>query len=831
MAAITRVVAGDALLLAGFLLFLELVSGAGTSLLGFAGSRLRGPLARWSAGLLAGIPLLGTAFLGLSLAGVLYPLTIAAAIVLICAPALIRRPAFLLPRALAEIPRSGWLPVFCLLAVLVPVFIPSLLPRIEHDAYQYHFAAPWAALANHRSVLTFVPYSFCVPMPVEMSYLVPMVLGDDRACGWLVLAAFLSAWGLFLALLPGDEKGWRGGLVPVAFLLGTAIPGLLTNGKTDLAATGMFAAGALLWTRRMWMSGAILLGFAPASKFVYGPLVAAFVILNPPPMRLLLPSLGLLAAPLVPWLAKSLLSRGNPVFPMLTTVFPTFNWDAENRRVFDKQTSELMDPATMSLSAIPWAWLRTMALQQPFALLAMCLIPMNLKWALVLASLVIGQWATLYLGHIHRYLMPAFLAALLLAPGLALPGRRRATRLATMGLTLLAVGWFWVRQVPALYTGVTLRNLVTDRQVLLVRDLTTYGETIRWLKEHGIRRSLAVGQFITYRAPGRVFINGSVGETPILWKAFHESPDLPSARKKLRQFGISTLWYNFVSAKVIRGYYSGSFEWDDRTTVAFSEFLRRYSLVVSRSGYCDHLNGGYYLYDLHASPGAPETGPLDYLPGAESLMAPAIRLGGEGRIQEALAEMVRLVHRWPEFRFLRNELGYMYAQRGEWKRAYDTLKPLIPSPMMDSTLRPAFGTAAMGIDRIDEAERILEASLRMHPSSAREIRLNLAAIASRRALAAAFGNRFAEAKALIEKARALLDFSPEGLPPASTLDWRSKTAGVRGLEADVAAAEGRFGDAHRLYKEAYRLGPDIPGAENWKAKIGEMRELEGRARQ
>jgi tetratricopeptide (TPR) repeat protein len=397
-----------------------------------------------------------------------------------------------------------------------------------------------------------------------------------------------------------------------------------------------------------------------------------------------------------------------------------------------------------------------------------------------------------------------------------------------MGLAVVATGFFWYRQVPPLYAGFSWRDLAVPRAELLSRDLTTYGEALKWLSDRGTRRSLAVGQFVTYRAPGRVFINGTVGETPILWRAFRDSGSLPEARKKLRQFGVSSIWYNFVSAKVIRTYYSGSFEWDDRMTAAYEGFLRRYATVAYRSSYCDHVNGGYYIHPLRDRPGAPEPGALDYLPGTENLMGRAVLLGSEGRNPEALAEMERVARKWPELRFLRNELGYLYAQRGEWKKAYDALKPLIASPMMDSTLRPAFGTAAMGLDRIDEAQPILEASLRMHPSSAREIRLNLAAIASRRGLGYAYGNRFVEAKEAIAKAAAYLDFSPEGLPPASVYDWRSKAAGVKGLMADVAAAEHRFTDARILYEEAYRIGPDIPGAENWKARIGEMREMEGR---
>jgi hypothetical protein len=105
----------------------------------------------------------------------------------------------------------------------------------------------------------------------------------------------------------------------------------------------------------------------------------------------------------------------------------------------------------------------------------------------------------------------------------------------------------------------------------------------------------------------------------LAWRWTREASSPGEVRKKARQWGITHIVFNFISAEYRGVRWYGGRPWDDRQLELYRTFLERYARPVWRSPTIDFLNGGFCAWRLERRPGAPGAWVPWYLPGTEGL--------------------------------------------------------------------------------------------------------------------------------------------------------------------------------------------------------------------
>ncbi len=299
-------------------------------------------------GLLQYVPLL------LGAVGALSPRTLWAGLALVAA--LLARDELRVLRSawsvLARLRRtlpSGWArAILLVLAVALAVaFLRALSPPTDADGLGYHLTAPrrWLEAGSLCYLPTLLQTN--LPMGVEMLYAIALGIWSDTAAKLIHFSmgtfALLAAFALGRRLR-GPEVG-----VAAAALFVLAMPRLsvlpeLTWAYVDLGVVleVVCAALALLhWSRtghRGWLvCAALCAGFAisfklSAAVFALALAIVAGLARDRPARRALGTALLFLAGasgPVLPWLIRSWVLTGNPVWPVLSGVFPTRDWSSD----------------------------------------------------------------------------------------------------------------------------------------------------------------------------------------------------------------------------------------------------------------------------------------------------------------------------------------------------------------------------------------------------------------------------------------------------------------------------------------------------------------------
>ena len=152
----------------------------------WAEGRRRSPLAAWGMGYLAGWSAAGAALLGLALTGLCTRGAIWGVLALLLAgsrPAW-RRDLMTWGAAREACARMGRGLALVGLAAL-PGLYGLLVPEDEQDALIYHLGLPWQLLQSHRAVVSWVPAAFHLPLPLDLGFMVPLLLGEERLAKWL----------------------------------------------------------------------------------------------------------------------------------------------------------------------------------------------------------------------------------------------------------------------------------------------------------------------------------------------------------------------------------------------------------------------------------------------------------------------------------------------------------------------------------------------------------------------------------------------------------------------------------------------------------------------
>lgn len=248
-------------------------------------------------------------------------------------------------------PRWPW-PVVA--PFLLAMLLGAMLPSFDFDVKEYHLQGPKEFFQNGR--ITFLPHNVYTSFPflTEMLSLLGMVLCDDWHRGALVGQTVLMAFAPLTALaVYSAGRRWFGptaGMLAAVFYLTTpwtyrlAIIAYVEGGLSFYLSAAVLAVGTAIQRMRAdapagrtSLLAGVLAGSAMACKYpgalqVVLPLGLAVLVaprlcgrwtVRPAAWY----ALGVLLA-IGPWLAKNAVETGNPVYPLLYTVFGGEDWDS-----------------------------------------------------------------------------------------------------------------------------------------------------------------------------------------------------------------------------------------------------------------------------------------------------------------------------------------------------------------------------------------------------------------------------------------------------------------------------------------------------------------------
>ena len=806
-------------LIAGSAVLAELLGRAGAGVLPWWRGRRGHALSKWGLSVLLGLAGWGLVFLGLALAGLFSPAVLAGAALAMAATVPFDRVR--LVEAARGWGATGRIPVALLAAAGGLVATGAFVREGSFDSLVYHLGVAWQYLKVHKAVLSDIHLQFQFSLPVEMTYALPLALGDDRFARTLMFIAFVAANSVFAGMkLGGGRPGavssasasaWSG---PLLVLSAPSIAWLVTLAKNDIAASAWFVAGACLTAEGVWGLGSVLLGAAVAAKFSYAPAAVVWILFARPPHRRLLATAAGLILPGLAWWVKTWIATGTPVFPFTSVVMPSPFWGPLNEEAWTYYVRADWPADTLSAAGLPAALEVHMASEYLLALLLVPAVVLFSRRRLLVLGVGLAMLATLATGHLTRFLVPLVWWLLLEAavaverlPGIA--GRAAAPLLAAAVLVHLVIdpwgqrpGWQQLARPPAAQWA----------------DFTTLKQTMGRLEGLAPRRLFVVGDLRSYLWPGRIVFDGAIGEMPLVRKFAHESWTADGIARKFRQTGARWMLYNYVSVEWASIRYH-VFPWRDEALRRYVEYCKRYQRYEWRSESSDYLNGGFYIIELLRRPLARPATTVWFAPGTEGLYGEGILLHNGGRTMEALELYKSVWNRLPDVGTAWNLVGHEYAVLNDSVMAYKFLEPFAHQGMMDSLNIGEFAAACVRTDRLDEGGRLLAEAAKRYPGHRVVVLVNQAAWCGRMAVRALGKRQAAEMVEWLDRGDAFLAQVPPQPEGANEASRRSTMAYLLGLRGELFVIAGRREEATRLLQQALALAPDSNLAGRWRALL------------
>jgi hypothetical protein len=239
------------------------------------------------------------------------------------------------------------------------------------------------------------------------------------------------------------------------------------------------------------------------------------------------------------------------------------------------------------------------------------------------------------------------------------------------------------------------------------------------------RRLLVMGDSRTYRIPGRVLYGGFSGETPLGWRLATQSWTPAEVRKRVRQWGVSTLLYNCVTVDWLEVRY-GAFEWDRRSARLYEEFCRSYLVERWHSTTCDYVNGGLYLFDLAVTPRVPAPATIPFAPGIEGIFADATLRLTKGDVAGATASYLGVRDLLPEVGQAWDKVGHALIVAGRPREALPYLRRFGDAGLMDAGNLPELAAAEFAVGHVGRARQLFGEVEAMYPTHPLTVKMRAA---------------------------------------------------------------------------------------------------------
>jgi hypothetical protein len=610
-----------------------------------------------------------------------------------------------------------------------------LMPDGHVDVLTYHLAIPDQVLKVHKMTSEGASVAYGFPLTAEFVYALSLPLGRDELAHWLQAAPFVAA-----VLLICGWASRRGGSAGAAAAWAAAIA-IVTSGtagqqvtvaKNDLAAAAFAAGGAIATARALevggaWMAlSALLFGFGCGVKFNGAILAAcAFACLLPVRrLRARVPGWLVLAAlPAIPWLARSWLWFGDPLWPALSSWLPGAWWRPEDAQsVAIARGHGTLFAAVGALftdtGAFLWQDLPPVALGLPFLLLNQSAIGPSGRWLLGFSGLSMAACAVMMRSEWTRLAAPAlFLLAALTAVGAAAAAAgwrcwaRRAATAAAVAACCLPLGYFLGAWVPAIPTAPYLAGRI-DRNECRALRLTVLDSAIRKADElpNPGGRMLVMGDIRTFGMPARVFEVRNYGST-WAWEMAKAESTPARIRVRFRQLGVRWIMHNFIT----EGYphpIVEPYRWDDRMIAVWRGFVERWLEVAVPAASVDNLNGGFCFWRVRDVPLAKAPSYLPYLPGLDSVYNSFV---SRRDVRQWLAIALEANKRVPNVDFVTDRIVQAYYVIQDWPKVWEWVQPSISHGTVDDAnwWHAAVVLAVMG--RFNDAEKMLTRAEQVKP--------------------------------------------------------------------------------------------------------------------
>lgn len=219
----------------------------------------------------------------------------------------------------------------------VNLLIGGMCPCMMQDALWYHLSVPlqWALTGRAEAFPCVMPSNYSLGM--ESIYAVALLFSDEILCSMLYAVVVLV---LIAAMVAAARRfaGWMGGVVAAAVVVPLAAITAPVVPANDLAASLVLLIGfvslakSLENERANHLAVGFLFGTAMAIKIVSvvfsGPIVLIWMIFAARQIgaKRLAAAAGLIgcgfALAYLPWAARGFIYSGNPVFPVLSGIFP-----------------------------------------------------------------------------------------------------------------------------------------------------------------------------------------------------------------------------------------------------------------------------------------------------------------------------------------------------------------------------------------------------------------------------------------------------------------------------------------------------------------------------
>ncbi len=662
--------------------------------------------------------------------------------------------------------RPGWLfsgrawPELILSGILLGFFALIALtvntPELFFDSLVYHLALPshWLRIGG----LGPVPTNFFsnLPMSIEMLYTGALMLGDERLCRMLHATLGLLT-GLAIFAFGRQWFGKRAGFWAAGMFLTIPLVAMnMLESGVDVGAAFFSVLGvSVFWewsfkrasapggSRQPWLAGWVL-GAALAAKyntaFVLGPAIAVGMVLayrQGADLKTLLRATMKIAATgallVLPWMLKSAIYTGNPVYPFLHKVIPSKyihpnkmqqqmdgfreygqrNWVRFLRQPWDLT---FYQPTSNSYAGVVWLLLLPALLGYAIWRRRGPPVWMALAITTGLAALI---WSSQ--TQITRYFTPVFpLLAVLCAAVLdrwekwnrllGLVGRAGVLGLAAWGL---AVTWNlglanWDPVGASL--GLESRASYLDRKLM-----NSYSALARKVNQlPGKVKVLLVGETRSYYFTRPVTAATVYDYNPFIdWIA--AAPSAEAVWQQLRQEGYTHLAIYYPEASRTRGY--EPYRWDGPALERLRQLLAHYVQGLA-------VNGEQRLYRVREEPrtdlpvklGRPL---FTYDPEVVGTVLQHHRQAGmalrQGKLQDARARWMRILQLAPEWDLPYAELGWYHLQVNQPEEAFRLYQAADRLGWLDPGSYNNLGVQYLRRNQINAARRCFTQALELDP--------------------------------------------------------------------------------------------------------------------